>query len=86
MAGGRPPSFNSFTCPNCQTLYHVVKVEGGPQTDSREITRRTCGGPLTAREPPWHVGQIREFTAARRASERQHASSEAPTGRPSNRR
>ena len=30
MAGGRPPSFISFTCPNCQALYHVVKVEAGP--------------------------------------------------------
>ena len=26
---GRPPSFKSFTCPNCQALYHIVKVEVG---------------------------------------------------------
>ena len=49
MAGGRPP-FNSFTCPNCQALYQIVKVEAGPETDprdNREITCRVCGGPLT---------------------------------------
>jgi hypothetical protein len=50
MAGGRPPSFNPFTCPNCQALYEVVKVEAGPETDSREIVCRACGGPLTGRE------------------------------------
>ena len=33
MAGGRPPAFNLFTCPNCRALYHVVKVEAGPETD-----------------------------------------------------
>jgi hypothetical protein len=32
MAGGRPPAFISFTCPNCQALYHIVKVEAGPET------------------------------------------------------
>jgi hypothetical protein len=50
MAGGRSPAFNSFTCPNCNALYQVVKVEAGPETDDREITCRACGGPLTARE------------------------------------
>jgi hypothetical protein len=24
--------FNSFTCPDCQALYHIVKVEAGPET------------------------------------------------------
>ena len=32
MPGGRPPSFKSFTCPNCQALYHIVKVEVGSAT------------------------------------------------------
>jgi hypothetical protein len=50
MAGGRPPLFNSFTCPNCQALYQIVKVEAGPETDNREIICRVCGGPLTGRE------------------------------------
>jgi hypothetical protein len=50
MAGGRPSSFNSFTCPNCQALYQIVKVEAGPETDNREIVCRACGGPLIGRE------------------------------------
>jgi predicted Zn finger-like uncharacterized protein len=47
MAGGR---FNTFTCPNCQALYEIVKVEAGPETEKREIICRACGGSLTARE------------------------------------
>jgi transcription elongation factor Elf1 len=50
MAAGRRTAFNSFTCPNCQALYQIVKVEAGPETDSREIVCRVCGGPLAARE------------------------------------
>jgi hypothetical protein len=50
MAGSRPSLFNTFTCPNCQALYQIVKVEAGPETDSREIVCRACGGPLVGRE------------------------------------
>jgi predicted Zn finger-like uncharacterized protein len=50
MAGGRPPSLNSFTCPNCQALYHIVKVERGPETVDRDVTCRSCGAPLPGRE------------------------------------
>jgi transcription elongation factor Elf1 len=50
MAGGRPPLFNSFTCPNCEALYQIVKVEAGPETDSRAIACRACGAPLAGRE------------------------------------
>ena len=50
MAGGRPPLFNPFTCPNCQAFYQIVKVEAGPETDNREITCRACGGPLAGGE------------------------------------
>jgi predicted Zn finger-like uncharacterized protein len=39
-----------FNCPNCNALYHIVKVEAGPETGSREVVCRTCGGPLPARE------------------------------------
>ena len=46
--GGRPPSFNSFTCPNCGALYQVVKVERGPETNDRDLTCRSCGGSLPA--------------------------------------
>jgi hypothetical protein len=41
---------NSFTCPNCRALYHVVKAEAGPETDSREIVCRACGRPLAGRD------------------------------------
>jgi predicted Zn finger-like uncharacterized protein len=47
MALGRRPT---FTCPNCQALYDVVKVEAGPETMLREVTCLSCGEPLLARE------------------------------------
>jgi hypothetical protein len=50
MAGGRPPSFNSFTCPSCNALYQVVKAEPGPETVDREIACRSCGGALAGRD------------------------------------
>ena len=50
MAGGRPPSFISFTCPNCQALYHVVKAEAGPETIFQDVPCRVCGEPLVGRE------------------------------------
>jgi predicted Zn finger-like uncharacterized protein len=40
----------SFNCPNCNALYHVVKVEAGPETVDREINCRSCGAPLTGRD------------------------------------
>ena len=50
MAGGRPPSFISFTCAHCQALYHVVKVAAGPETTEAEVTCRACGAPFAGRE------------------------------------
>jgi RNase P subunit RPR2 len=50
MAGGRPPSFKSFVCPNCAALYEIVKVEAGPEMTRQEVTCLSCGGPLPARE------------------------------------
>src|SRR6185312_299088 len=50
MAGGRPPSFYSFTCPTCQALYHIVKVERGPETVDHELACRSCGASLPGRE------------------------------------
>ena len=41
---------NRFNCPHCNALYQVVKVEAGPETIDREITCRSCGGPLTGRD------------------------------------
>ena len=39
-----------FRCPNCDATYHVVKAEVGPESTNREITCRTCGGPLPGRD------------------------------------
>jgi transcription elongation factor Elf1 len=39
-----------FKCPNCSALYHIVKVEAGPETVHGEITCRACGAPLQARQ------------------------------------
>ena len=50
MPDGRQPSCNSFTCPNCQALYHVVKVKAGPETVDRPLGCRACGEPLPSRE------------------------------------
>ena len=41
---------NRFNCPYCNALYQVVKVEAGPEAVDREITCRSCGGPLTGRD------------------------------------
>jgi len=50
MAGGRPPSFISFTCRKCKALYHIVKVEAGPETVFQEVPCRVCRAPLVGRE------------------------------------
>ena len=41
---------HSFTCPNCQALYHVVKVEAGPETVFQDVTCGVRGEPLVGRE------------------------------------
>ena len=43
-------AFNPFTCPNCNALYQVVKVEAGLKTDDRERWLEACGGALAGRE------------------------------------
>jgi predicted Zn finger-like uncharacterized protein len=50
MAGRWPPTLISFTCPNCQALYHVVKGEAGPETVDKEVACRACGAPFPGRE------------------------------------
>jgi transcription elongation factor Elf1 len=50
MPAGRPPASVSFNCPNCQSLYQVIKVEAGPETNDRELSCRSCGAPLPSRE------------------------------------
>jgi hypothetical protein len=39
-----------FNCANCNTLYHLIKVEAGPETVDRELNCRACGAPLPARD------------------------------------
>ena len=43
-------STDHFNCPNCNALYHLIKVEAGPETIDFEIACRVCGAPLAARE------------------------------------
>jgi hypothetical protein len=50
VRGGRPPSYYSFICPNCQAFYDLVKVEAGPETTIEELKCLSCGGPLPARD------------------------------------
>jgi predicted Zn finger-like uncharacterized protein len=47
---GRPSSFEFFTCPNCKALYHIVKVEAGPETVFQEVPCRVCGEQFVGRE------------------------------------
>jgi hypothetical protein len=39
-----------FKCPNCDALYHIVKVEVGPGFAVRGIACRICGAPVRTRE------------------------------------
>ena len=64
-----------FSCPNCNALYQVVKVEAGPETIyESEITCWVCGGPLAARDGKfvlkyflmWKVGRRLERSAVTR--------------------
>jgi hypothetical protein len=41
-----------FNCASCNAVYHLVKVEAGPETVDREINCRACGAPLPARDGP----------------------------------
>ena len=39
-------SFGLSTWPNCHAIYHVLKVEGGPDAKDEGATCRVCGAPL----------------------------------------
>jgi hypothetical protein len=39
-----------FVCPNCDALYMVVQVRALPSTFYRQITCRSCDGPLEAQK------------------------------------
>jgi hypothetical protein len=49
MVGIRQSGLKMFTCPNCQALYQVVKVERGLETVDRDVAC-SCGAPLPGRE------------------------------------
>ena len=50
MAGRSPKALNFFTCPNCNALYQLVRVEAGHEAFQRELTCRSCGAPFPARD------------------------------------
>jgi hypothetical protein len=56
-----------YRCPHCSALYHIIKVEAGPESDDREITCRSCGGPLRASEGKF----ILKYFLLRKAGRRQ---------------
>jgi hypothetical protein len=37
---------HSFACPNCNSLYELVKVEAGPEAVHRKVACRSCDAPL----------------------------------------
>jgi hypothetical protein len=39
-----------FNCAICNALYHLIKVEAGPETVDRELNCRACGTLLPARD------------------------------------
>ena len=44
------PQVSRFTCPNCDASYMVVHVQAAPLTLYRQITCRSCDGPLEAQK------------------------------------
>jgi predicted Zn finger-like uncharacterized protein len=70
MGRGRPRG--SFTCPNCQALYDVVKVEAGPETTLHEVMCLSCGGPLLAREGKFVLKYFLLREASRAQKTRRH--------------
>jgi len=62
-----------FTCPNCASLYHVVKVEAAANTNDRWVTCRVCGGPLPAREGEF----VFKYFLLRKAARGQNRASKA---------
>ena len=46
----RKSQVTRFNCPNCDALYMVVHVQAAPLTLYRQITCRSCDGPLEAQK------------------------------------
>ena len=41
---------NRFNCPNCEALYMVVEVQAEASKLYRQLTCRSCDGPLVAQK------------------------------------
>jgi hypothetical protein len=61
-------SFISFTCPNCQALYQIVKVEAGPESVFKDVPCRVCRAPLAGRDDKFVLKYflLREATRAQK--------------------
>jgi hypothetical protein len=46
----RETTTKQFNCQNCNALYHLIKVEAGPETIDRKLNCQACGAPLPARD------------------------------------
>ena len=66
-------SFKTSTCPNCNALYQLVKIEAGPETTDQETTCQVCGGPLAAREGKF----VLKYFFLREGIRRQHGSAKS---------
>jgi transcription elongation factor Elf1 len=44
------PPVTRFDCPTCSAQYRLVRVEAGDVAERRELTCRSCGAPLQARD------------------------------------
>jgi hypothetical protein len=43
-------STGQFNCTDCNALYHLIKIEAGPETVDRALNCKACGAPLPARD------------------------------------
>jgi hypothetical protein len=66
-------AFNPFTCPNCEALYQVVKVEARLETTDREITCQVCRGPLAGQEAKF----VLKYFLLREGIRRKHGGAKA---------
>jgi hypothetical protein len=79
MVDGRTTAFRSFSCPKCQALYQIVKVEAGPESDFQDVPCPVCGEAFVGHEDNFVVKYflLREATRVqkwRRLEKRQPAS------------
>jgi transposase-like protein len=63
----------SFTCPNCNALYQLVRVEAGPESVDRQPTCRDCGAPFNGRAGKFVLKYFMLRKAGRAQGERRSA-------------